>query len=113
MAALLTILYDVLIAPISGVIELASSLMLRLLGDPGWAVVGVSLVVNLLSNPLYAMADSLRDKERARQESMARWVNHIKKHFKGDERFMMLNTYYREQGYKQSYALSFSVSLRT
>ena len=111
MAALLTILYDVLIAPISGVIELAFSLMLRLLGDPGWAVVGVSLVVNLLSNPLYAMADSLRDKERARQESMARWVNHIKKHFKGDERFMMLNTYYREQGYKQSYALSFSVSL--
>lgn len=111
MAPLLTTLYNIVVAPLVYVIECVFSVMFRLLGDPGWAVVGVSLVVNLLCAPLYAMADSKSREERERQASMARWVDHIKRTFKGDERFMMLSTYYREKGYRQIYALSSSFSL--
>ena len=39
------------------------------------------------------------------------FADHIRKVFKGDERFMMLQTYYRQNHYKPYYALSGSVSL--
>ena len=93
------------------VIELAFTLSYRVLGNPGGAIVCVSLIVSLLCLPLYRMADGLQRRERARQMDMERWVSRIRKNFRGDERYMMLSTYYREQGYKPIYALSSSFSL--
>ncbi len=106
-----TILYDIVVQPLVFVIDLAFSLAYRLLANPGLAIVVVSLVVNAICTPLYAMADARQEEERARQKKMERWVSHIKRTFSGDERFMMLNAYYEEQGYKQWYALGSSVSL--
>ena len=42
---------------------------------------------------------------------MKPWTDHIKKTFKGDERFMMLQTFNRQNHYKQTDALKGSVSL--
>lgn len=105
------IAYDLVITPLVYVIELTFSLANRLVANPGLAIVCVSLVVSVLSTPLYAMADRLQREERERQASLARWVSHIKSSFSGDEQYMMLSTYYRQQGYRPIYALRSSVSL--
>lgn len=106
-----TILYDIIVQPIVYFIELVFSLFWRITGSPGFAIVGVSIAVNLLCLPLYRMADEAQDAERAKQASMKRWVDHINANFKGDERYMMLSAYYAEQGYHPMRALVSSLSL--
>jgi len=108
---ILTHLYEFVVSPIIFVIECAFSILYGMLKSPGLAIVGVSLVVNVLCLPLYKMADAQQDEERERQAGMARWVDHIKATFKGDEQYMMLSTYYRLEGYKPIYALRGSFSL--
>lgn len=108
---MLDILYNVVVTPLIYIVELSFSILYRVLDNPGLALIGVSLVVNFLCLPLYRMADLAQDAERDRQKSMEKWVDHIKRHFKGDEQYMMLSTYYRQQGYKPISALNGSVSL--
>ena len=95
--------------------EVVFELMFRLVGqrqtNQGFAVIGVSLAISLLTLPLYRRADAVQQKERDLQKKLSYWVSHIKKHFKGDERFMMLQTYYRENGYSPLQALNGSISL--
>ena len=89
--------------------------MFKILGrgetNQGLAVIGVSLAVSLLTLPLYHRADMVQQKARDIQQKMARWVNHIRRTFKGEERFMMLRTYYRINGYSPLSALNGSISL--
>ena len=106
-----THLYEFVVSPLIFVIECSFFLLFRVLKSPGLAIIGVSLVVNTLCLPLYKMADAQQDEERERQAGMARWVDHIKATFKGDEQYMMLSTYYRLEGYKPVYALRGSFSL--
>ena len=72
---------------------------------PALAIFAISIVMNFLALPLYRRADAIQEAERDKAASMAEWVNHIKKTFKGDERYMMLTTYYRQQNYKPVYTL--------
>ena len=108
---MLDILYDFVVTPLVYIVELSFSILYRVLNNPGLALIGVSLVVNFLCLPLYRMADRAQEAERDKQKSMEKWVNHIKEHFKGDEQYMMLTTYYRQQNYKPISALNGSVSL--
>lgn len=108
---MLGILYSFVIEPLILIFELTFSLSYKLIQNPGIAIICLSVVVNLLCLPLYRMADAQQEAERAKQKSMERWVNHIKKHFKGDEQYMMLTTYYREQHYSQLSQLRGSISL--
>lgn len=110
-----SILYNIIISPIELVVEVVFELLFRLLGrgytNQGLAVIGVSLAISLLTLPLYRRADAVQQKERDMQKKLSRWVAHIKKTFKGDERFMMLQTYYRENNYSPLSALNGSISL--
>ena len=108
-----SILYNLIIAPIEIVIEWVFIFYNKKIGIGGMAgaILAVSLAVNFLALPLYNIADSLQEKERNIQMSLAKWVKHIKKHFKGDERFMMLQAYYRENNYHPLYALRSSLSI--
>ena len=83
----------------------------RITRSPGLSLICVSLAVSILTMPLYRRADAIQEKERNKKRQMEKWVSHIQKHFKGDERVMMLNTYYRQQNYKPIYALRSSLSL--
>ena len=105
------LLYNLIVMPIQIVVEMTYSFMYRLLDNRGLAIIAVSLVIQTLILPLYKRSDALQDEEREKQKSMERWVKHIKKTFKGDERFMMLNTYYRQNDYKPYYALKSSFSI--
>jgi YidC/Oxa1 family membrane protein insertase len=80
-------------------------------GNYGFALVGVSVFVSFLCLPLYAQAESLQEKERAIQRKMQKRRESIRTHFKGDERYLILSMYYRENHYHPLMALRGSMSL--
>ena len=108
---ILQYIYKVFIGPLELLFEVLYSVALSFIGDPGWSIVILSLAMNFLVLPLYRRADAMQEEERDRAAAMKPWVDHIKKTFTGDERFMMLQTYYRQVGYKQTDALKGSLSL--
>ncbi len=108
-----SILYNIIILPIEFVIEWIFNfynIKIAVFGIAG-AILAVSIGVNFLALPLYAIADSLQEKERKTQLKLEKWVKHIRKNFKGDERFMLLQAYYRENNYHPLYALRSSLSI--
>ena len=107
------IFYNIIISPIETIIDwLFSAIRMKIphVGIIG-AILGVSLCVNFLTLPLYNLADKIKDEERKKVKSLEKWVLHIKKTFKGDERFMMLSEYYRQNHYHPIYALRNTLSL--
>ena len=107
----LSFIYNIIFGPLVLLFDIVYALMYRMTDNEGLSIIALSLVINILILPLYRRADALQDNERARTNKLKRGVEHIKKTFKGDERFMMLQTYYRQNNYKPYFALSGSVSL--
>lgn len=108
---LLSFLYAVLIGPLELFFEVLYAIAYQLIGDPGIAIIFLSLAMNFLVLPLYRRADAMQEEQRAQAIKMKPWTDHIKRTFKGDERFMMLQTYNRQCGHKPTDALKGSVSL--
>ena len=106
-----TALYNLLVGPLELFFEVIFSFANRMFQNPGISIVFLSLVMNFLLLPLYKQADAIQDQERETENKLKHWVTHIKKTFKGDERFMMLQTYYRQNHYKQTDVLKGSISL--
>ena len=108
---MLQALYYITIYPIELFLQVIFSTIYDLRPSACLAIVGVSVVMIFLLLPLYNRADQISREERERQDSMSRWVAHIRSVYKGDERFMMLQTYYRKEGYRPIYSLRSSISL--
>ncbi|MCR4618347.1 MAG: membrane protein insertase YidC [Lachnospiraceae bacterium] len=104
-------LYNLFIQPLELLIELIFSVMKSVSGNYGLAIIMVSVVVNILIFPLYKRSDAMQEAEHKKQKEMEPWIKHIRKTFKGDERFMMLQTYYRQQNYAPVSAVKGSFSL--
>ncbi len=96
--------YNLIVKPLELIVELVFVLLYRYLKDPGLAIIGVSLVVNILVLPIYKRADAAQEEERKMQEKMAPHLSMIRKAFSKDERYMMTTAYYREVGYRPIYA---------
>ena len=107
----LDILYTILIGPIQLIFEVIFTVAERLTGHPGIAIIALSLIMNFLVLPLYRRADIMQEEARDIELKLQKGVAHIKKNFTGDERMMMLQTYYRQNNYKPTEALNGSVSL--
>ncbi|MBP3625564.1 MAG: YidC/Oxa1 family membrane protein insertase, partial [Peptococcaceae bacterium] len=107
----LDILYKLLIGPLQLVFEIIFNIAYQAIGHPGWAIVVLSLIVNLLVLPLYRRADAIQKEQRDIEAKLHDGIAHIKKTFSGDERMMMLQTYYRQNNYKPTDVLNSSVSL--
>ena len=108
---LLTIFFDLFIRPLELFFEVVFTIANRIVGNPGFAIIILSLAVNFLVLPLYKRADEVQKEERDLEASLADGIAHIKKTFKGDERMMMLQTYYAQNNYSPLYVLKGSVSL--
>lgn len=106
-----TALYKLLIGPLELFFEVVFSMAYHVLNHPGLSIIFLSLAMNFLVLPLYRRADALQAEQRDIEMKLQPWVTHIKKTFKGDERFMMLQTYYRQNHYKPTDALKGSISL--
>lgn len=109
--SLLTILETLLIGPLKLVFEIIFTLANKFIGHPGLAIIVLSLIMNILVLPLYRRADAMQEEARDTEARLHDGVAHIKKTFSGDERMMILQTYYRQNNYKPTSALNGSVSL--
>ncbi|MDR1143107.1 MAG: YidC/Oxa1 family membrane protein insertase, partial [Spirochaetaceae bacterium] len=109
---MLDLLYSLIIFPLVQIIELCFFFVYRLAGrNPGAALFGVSLAVSVLTLPLYFRAEKWQETERETRKRMAEKVKKIKAVFSGDEQYMILSTYYRQNNYHPVYALRSSFSL--
>jgi hypothetical protein len=83
----------------------------RIFENPGIALVGVSFTVSLFTLPLYFEAEKWQNLERETQKRFAPKIGKIKAVFKGDERYLILSTFYRQNHYHPFYALRSSIGL--
>lgn len=105
------ILGNIFIGPLKLIFEIIFELANRVVVHPGLAIIVLSILVNILALPLYKRADVMQKAAREVDEKLAPGIERIKRAFKGDERMMMLQTYYRQNNYKPTQALNGSVSL--
>jgi len=108
---MISFFYTLIIFPIVQLIELFYVLVYRFFHNPGMTLLGVSVSVNICILPLYFVAEKYHQKERDLQKLLKPKINKIKAVFKGDEQFMVLSTYYRQNHYHPMYALRNSLSL--
>jgi membrane protein insertase Oxa1/YidC/SpoIIIJ len=67
--------------------------------------------VNLLALRRYNIAEKLQKKERDERIRLLPGITRIKNAFKGDQQYMMLSPFYRQNHYHPAYALRSSISL--
>ncbi len=104
-------LYQLLIRPLEFFFDVLYSVSFRVIGNQGLSIIVLSLCMNFLVLPLYRKADAMQAEERELERKLQPRIRQIRQTFRGDERFMMLQTYYRQNQYKPSYALKGSLSL--
>lgn len=108
---LFDLLSTLLIGPLKLVFETIYMVANRFINHPGLSIIFLSLVMNILVLPLYRRADAMQEASRDTEARLHDGVAHIKKTFSGDERMMILQTYYRQNDYRPTDALNGSVSL--
>ena len=107
-------LYSLTVEPIEYILETAFCYFRSFFSGQAsipMAIAAVSMLVNLLTLPIYNAADTRQLEERELQKRMAGGVAHIKAAFSGDERFLMLSEYYRQNRYSPVYALRGALSI--
>ena len=107
----LEILYSIFIRPLELIYDFLFYNFFMKIENVGICIIILSLIVNILILPLYHRADKIQAEENEKKKSLKGWEDHIKKNFKGDERFMMLQTYYRQNGYKPYQSLKTAMPL--
>ncbi|MBQ1679023.1 MAG: YidC/Oxa1 family membrane protein insertase [Oscillospiraceae bacterium] len=109
--SLFSILGTLCIGPLKLLFETIFHVAYGVVGTPGPAIIFLSLAMNVLVLPLYRRADAMQEQARDTEARLREGVTHIKKTFSGNERMMMLQTYYRQNDYSPANALRGSVSL--
>lgn len=109
--SVLDMIGQILIGPLKTIFELIFSVALTVIKHPGPAIMVLSLMMNILVLPLYRRADAIQEEARDTENKLKDVVAHIKKTFSGDERMMILQTYYRQNNYNPLSVLSGSISL--
>ncbi len=105
------ILYTVILYPLVQIIEISFKLFDKIFDNTGISVIGVSLTVTLFCLPLYIVAEKWQQIERDTQKKLKPGVDRIKQTFKGDEQYMILSTFYRQNHYHPLMALRSSFGL--
>ena len=107
----LEMLDKLILGPIQLLLDVVYAVSVRVTANYGKSIIVLSLFVNILLLPLYRRADAMQKEERDRTLRMKPRIDQIKSKFTGNERFLILQTYYRQCHYKPYYALKGSVSL--
>ncbi|MDR0451142.1 MAG: YidC/Oxa1 family membrane protein insertase [Treponema sp.] len=104
-------LYQLLIFPPALFIETAFLFVYRLFDNTGLAILGLSGALCIFTLPLYLAAEKREEEERNLQKRFKPKLDKIKAVFRGDERYMILSAYYRQNHYHPVYAMRSSLSL--
>ena len=94
-----SLLYTIILYPLVQIIEISYFLFNKLFSNTGIAIIGVSLTVTLLCLPLYIVAEGWQQVERNTQAKLKPGIDRIKSAFKGDEQYMILSTFYKQNHY--------------
>ena len=108
---MISALYNIILSPITQLIEISYRVFSKMFSNTGISLIGVSLTVTLLCLPLYIVAEQWQETERDIQSKMKSGIARIKKFFKGDEQYMILSTYYRQNHYHPMMALRSSFGI--
>jgi YidC/Oxa1 family membrane protein insertase len=93
------------------VIEVVYVLTYKVSDNQGMAILGVSFAVTFLCLPLYIVAESWQNRERKKALSLKPVVSVIKAVFSGDEQYMILSAYYRQNHYHPVFSLRSSFGI--
>jgi membrane protein insertase Oxa1/YidC/SpoIIIJ len=104
-------LYNIIIYPITQIIELVFLLTLKIFSETGVSLIAVSAAVSVLCLPLYNVAEKWQHIERNIQKKLKPKADKIKAVFSGDERYMMMSAFYRQNHYHPVYALRGTLGL--
>ena len=106
------ILYNITIYPIEFIIEMLFYLFNNIFKlNYAYSLFLLSLSVNVLLIPLYNVSDKWKKEEEKIQSRMKPDIDIIKKTFKGDEKFLLLQACYKIYGYKTIYAFRGTLGL--
>lgn len=108
---MLNFLYNLIIYPLYEIIEVVFLMVFKIFNSYPFAILGVSVAVTLLCLPLYYIAEKWQEIERNKQAEMKSGIDRIKKAFKGDEQYMILTTFYKQNHYHPLMALRSSFGL--
>lgn len=108
---MLNFLYTLIIYPLIQIIEFAFMLFQSVFKNAGISVIGVSLAVSVLCLPLYIVAEHWQQIQRDIEKKLDPGIQRIKSTFKGDEQYMILSTFYRQNHYHPIMALRSSFGL--
>ncbi|SCW54708.1 membrane protein insertase, YidC/Oxa1 family, C-terminal domain-containing protein [Ruminococcaceae bacterium YRB3002] len=105
------VLFTVLIKPLELIFEGIFAVSHDIIPNPAVNLVIMSLAINFLVLPLYRRADIIQMEARDKEEKIRPMADHIRKHFKGDEKVMMLQIYYEQRHYHPLSSLKSIISL--
>ena len=108
---ILDIIRNIILAPLELVFEAVFTIAFNITHSEGIALIVLSIVVSTLVLPIYMRAEKLEQEQRDKEKKLAPVVEHIRKTFKGDEKHMMLATYYRQNRYNPLSQLKSSISI--
>ena len=108
---MLDILYTIIIFPLEQIIEISFVLVERIFRNNVLAIFGVSVIVTVLTLPLYTIAEKWQKIERETRIKLKPTVDLIKEAFKGDEQYMILSVYYKQNNYHPVFTLRSSLGI--
>ena len=92
------ILYTLFIQPLESLMAWLYASFYALTGNYGFSIILLSLTVNTILLPLYAIADRLKDNEKKEKEKMADELENIS-NYSGAEKHYYIREIYRRHGY--------------
>jgi YidC/Oxa1 family membrane protein insertase len=104
-------LYTLVVYPLVQIIEFAFVFAQKIFKETGISLVFVSAVISVLCLPLYNFAEKWQETERNIQKVLKPKIDKIKAVFSGDEQYMILSAYYRQNHYHPVYALRSTTGL--
>jgi YidC/Oxa1 family membrane protein insertase len=103
--------YTLVVYPLGTIVEVVFMFAQKTFRETGLSIIFVSAAISVLSLPLYNMAEHWQQIERGIQKKLQEKRKKINAVFSGDERYMILSTYYRQNHYHPIYALRSSLGL--
>ena len=101
-----------ILAPFKWIVALFFNWSQALFNDPGWAVVGMSVLLSLLLTPLYIWIERRKNGDKAKNAPMQAEIDKIEAVYVGRERFYYTLEIQRRYGYSPWSAMIPTLGLR-
>lgn len=110
-ASMSEVLFNIIIYPIIQIVEFIFVVAQTVFKNTGFSVMCISVAVTVLCLPLYDVAERWQELERQTQKRLKSGVERIKAAFKGDEQYMIMSVFYKQNHYHPIMALRSSFGL--